>query len=126
VTRPFLYFSPDPKHYFLHLNTEKNWSDCYALFKKISKNVFKHLCKHSQNKIKLDNFNFSFVILIKEGYILKIAIHCMCQLFDFETLDIQSFWVFLYVSKCVHWSAGYFLEHSCLILNNETYERRTI
>ena len=50
-------------------------------------------------------------------YILKIEIHCMCLLFYFETLDIQSF--FFFVSRCVHWSAGYFLEQSCWLLYNQ-------
>jgi len=47
----------------------------------------------------------------------------MCQLFDFETLDIQSLFFggfFAFASRCLRWRAGSFLEQSCLLYNNIT------
>jgi len=59
----------------------------------------KRSCKHCKNKTKLSHFYLSFESMIccfdsgKVNFENKNKILCsMFQLFEFETLDIQSFW----------------------------------
>ena len=60
-TRPYLFFSPDPKLFFHFLNTKQFGPNFYSIFKKFPKNFLKRSCKHYK---KMDNFKFSFETLI--------------------------------------------------------------
>jgi len=80
VTRPYLFFSPDPKLFF-HLDTKNMGRLFYSILKKISNYVLKRSCLHYKNKTTLNNFNFSF----------ETMICCLdCRKVNFEKRNVPS------------------------------------
>jgi len=119
VTRPYLFFSPDPK-LFCHWNTKKIGPIFYSIFKKISKKVFKRSGKHSKNKTNL----IILTSVLKLLYVALIEVN-INNFWKYKNIVcvkylILKHWIFIFilffVSRCVRWSDVYFLEQSCWLL----------
>jgi len=109
--------SPDPKLFFSF-----EYKTILVRFF-THKNVFKHSCEHSkikQNLIILTSVLKLICCLDKGRVYFEKSNILYVSIIWFWNIG-YSIVLFLFVSRCVRWSAGYFLEQSCWLLYNELW-----